>query len=81
MTVIQGGVVKLPLASDFRIRGIPLEKGNAFACMSETMLLGLTGCTGHYSFGRIGKAQVEEISEIARRHGFGLARPKVESSY
>src|SRR5690606_23971491 len=50
VTVIQGGLVRLPLNPDFTIRGLPLEKGTAFACMGETMLLGLTGISEDYSY-------------------------------
>ncbi len=81
VTVIQGGVVRLPENPDFRIGGMPLEPGHAFACMSETILLGLEGITEHYSYGRISAEQVEEITRIADRHGFALGRPKTEMSY
>jgi hypothetical protein len=42
--------------------------------MAETMILALEGRTGDYSLGRdIQIAQVEEISALARKHGFKLA--------
>lgn len=80
--VILGGIVNLPKNHDFQLPGVPLlKKGEAFACMSETILLGLHGMKENFSYGRITKQNVERISEIARTHGFGLARTKVGRSY
>ncbi len=79
--LIQGGVVRLPLNPDFKIGGIPLEAGLSFACMAETILMGLEGMTEHYSYGRIHRWQVEEILSIADRHGFQLGRARLENSY
>jgi len=79
--VIQGGIVKLPFGEDLRIRALPLKAGTAFACMAETMLLGLTRIGFHYSFGDIHKEQVEKIAEIARIHGFALADYRTQRSF
>ncbi|WP_158647559.1 aminotransferase class III-fold pyridoxal phosphate-dependent enzyme [Actinoplanes sp. ATCC 53533] len=81
VTVIQGGVVRLPANPDFVIGGIPLEPGLSFACMAETVLLGLEGIRTHYSYGQISADQVETISAVAEKHGFVLGRPRLESSY
>jgi predicted amino acid dehydrogenase len=78
---LQGGIVKLPYNPDFLINGIPLEKGLSFACMAETMLLGLSGIKGNYSYGTITKSKVKKIMGIAKQYGFYLARAKNESSY
>jgi len=73
--VIEGGVVKVPGSAEFGFNfGFPA--GTAYACMSETMMLALEGDPSRYDF-TLGKEvsliQVEEISAIARKHGFGLA--------
>jgi acetylornithine/succinyldiaminopimelate/putrescine aminotransferase/predicted amino acid dehydrogenase len=81
VSVMLGGIVRLPFNPDFRINGIPLDYGQSFACMAETTLLGLTGIGEHYSYGRIDKLKVKKILEIARIHGFSLARVKTERSY
>ncbi len=81
VTVIQGGVVRLPANPDFVIGGIPLEPGLSFACMAETVLLGLEGIRSHYSYGQITADQVETISTVAEKHGFVLGRPRLERSY
>ncbi len=81
VTVLQGGIVKLPMNPDFSVRGIPLEKGELYACMSETTLMGLDNITGHYSYGPITKGRVHKIMEVARKHGFSLGRLKMEKSF
>lgn len=78
----QGGVVALPNGNDsqFIIEGAPLKRGQAFACMAETMLMGLTGIGDHGSFGPIRKAQVRHMQELARAHGFSSVELKTNSS-
>ena len=79
--VLMGGLVKLPLNPEFSIGGIPLEQGESFACLAETLLLGLEGRKSNYSYGSVSRQQVEEIMGIARRHGFSPGRAKTEQSY
>ncbi|MEL6185025.1 MAG: aminotransferase class III-fold pyridoxal phosphate-dependent enzyme, partial [Myxococcota bacterium] len=81
VTVLQGGIVKLPRNPDFSVRGIPLPLGSAFACMSETLLLGLSGHSDHYSRGAISKDQVHGVLAMARRNGFTLGHLKKQRSY
>ncbi len=81
VTVIQGGVVQLPYNPDFRLGGVPLDPGHSFACMAETVLLGINAIRDNYSYGRIDKTKVKKIMDIAHIHGFSLARPKTERSY
>lgn len=73
--------MKLPLNPDFKVKGICLPDGHAFACMSETLLLGLHGISQDYSIGAINKTQVKKIMEIARIHGFTLGSSKVSKSF
>jgi predicted amino acid dehydrogenase len=79
--VIKGGVVRLPGNPDFRISGVPLENGIIFACMAETMLMGLENLHDHFSYGKLEIEKVFKIISIADRHGFALGRAKVENSY
>ena len=81
VVAIQGGLVRLPSESTYTIPGMPLEPGLAFACNAETILMGLANLRSHYSYGKISKGQVEEISRLARQHGLTLARPRLEASY
>ncbi len=71
--VIDGGMVEVPGPVDFHFNfGFP--PGKAYACMAETMILALEGRFEDYTLGReISLQRVEEISALARKHGFRLS--------
>jgi len=71
--VIEGGVVKVPGNVNFNFNfGFPA--GTSYACMAETMILAMEGRYENYSLGReLSLEQVEQISALARKHGFRLA--------
>jgi predicted amino acid dehydrogenase len=79
--VINGGLAKLPLNQDFKLRGMPLSDGHCFACQAEAIVLGMLGSREHYSYGRISKRQVKNIMEMAKFHGIRLGEYKTERSY
>ncbi len=71
--VIEGGLVEIPgdLNLNFDI-GYP--PGLAMACMAETMILTLERKWVNFTLGRdINITQVEEIQNLANKHGFKLA--------
>ena len=70
--VIRGGVVRLPHNPDFGLAGAPLEPGLVYACLAETVLMGLEGITTHGSYGPVTAAGVENALAMARKHGFEL---------
>lgn len=71
--VIEGGVVQAPGEPDFGYDfGFP--PGICLACMAETMVLALEGRAESFSLGRsLEFEKVEEITALARKHGFRLA--------
>ena len=71
--VIDGGMVDVPGPVDFHFNfGFP--SGKAYACMAETMALALEGRFEDYTLGKhLTRARVEEISSIAKKHGFRLS--------
>ena len=71
--VIDGGMVDVPGPVDFHFNfGFP--PGKAYACMAETMALTLEGRLEDYTLGKaITRAQVEDITAIAKKHGFRLS--------
>ena len=71
--VIDGGMVDIPGSVNFNFNfGFP--EGKAYACMAETMALALEGRFEDYTLGRdISRERVEEISAIAKKHGFRLS--------
>lgn len=80
--LIRGGLVRLPMNPEIEWMGNQcLGKGVSYACMAETMLMGLEGHREHGSFGKISKQQVIKILNIADSHGFELAKIKVEKVF
>ncbi|PWH15991.1 MAG: shikimate dehydrogenase [Anaerolineae bacterium] len=71
--VIDGGMVDVPGPVDFHFNfGFP--PGKSYACMAETMALALEGRFEDYTLGKeISRARVEEITQIATKHGFRLS--------
>ncbi len=71
--VIDGGMVDVPGPVDFHFNfGFP--PGKAYACMAETIALALEGRFEDYTLGKhLTRARVEEIDEMAKRHGFRLS--------
>lgn len=71
--VIEGGVVSVPGEVDFHFNfGFP--EGTSYACMAETMMLAMEGRYENFTLGRdLSIEQVEQISALARKHGFRLA--------
>jgi predicted amino acid dehydrogenase len=71
--VIDGGMVDVPGPVDFHFNfGFP--PGKSYACMAETMALALEGRFEDYTLGKdITRTRVEEIAQIATKHGFRLS--------
>ena len=57
-----------------------LKQGQLYACMAESVLMGLAGITKHYSYGDISREQVQQIRALAATHGFTLAQFKTDNS-
>jgi acyl-coenzyme A synthetase/AMP-(fatty) acid ligase/predicted amino acid dehydrogenase len=70
---IDGGVVAFPGAPDFGMElGFP--RGHGFACMAETMMLGLDARLENTSIGaRIDRSTKGYVRELAGRYGFALS--------
>jgi predicted amino acid dehydrogenase len=72
--VIEGGVVRVPGDRvDFGF-SFGFEPGTAYACMSETMMLALSGRYENFTLGKtVSLEQVRETQAMAGEHGFELA--------
>jgi acetylornithine/succinyldiaminopimelate/putrescine aminotransferase/predicted amino acid dehydrogenase len=79
--VVRGGLVAIPGDANFHIGGIPLPPGHAFACMSETLLLGLMGVREHFSRGPVVPSKVRQAMAWADVNGFRLGDYKQERSF
>ncbi|MDB5339989.1 MAG: aminotransferase class-III [Planctomycetaceae bacterium] len=71
--VLRGGVVRLPCDRAARIAGLPLNSGHVFACIAETLLLGLENTMDAGTRGLVTPAGVEHMLRLADKHGFELA--------
>jgi len=71
--VIDGGVIEVPGEVEFGFDfGFPPRMVEA--CMAETILLALEGRYENFTIGKeISLARVEEIAELARKHGFKMS--------
>jgi predicted amino acid dehydrogenase len=78
VTVIRGGIARLPHREDFRIPGFPLRKGLAYACMAESLLLGFETNVDRSFTGTITADAVRRISTLADKHGFELGEYKAQ---
>ncbi len=81
ITCLRGGIVNTPNGEslDARARAY-LNEGEVYACMAETITLGLDQATQHYSYGNISKSQVKHIQKQADKHGLRLAGNKETES-
>jgi fatty aldehyde-generating acyl-ACP reductase len=70
ITVIPGGIVRLPESVDFGF-DFDLPRDCVYACMAEPMILALEGRKGNYCLGKsIDLAMVEDIGRLGKKHGF-----------
>lgn len=72
VTYMQGGLAKLPLDQVVDHPWVPLKTGDCFACMAETIAMGLQGIETSYSLGRMNKPQVLESLKLALEVGIVL---------
>jgi acetylornithine/succinyldiaminopimelate/putrescine aminotransferase/predicted amino acid dehydrogenase len=79
--LVMGGLVQVPNAPDFRVPGVPLAAGRIFACMAETMTLGLTPSLRPARLGRLEADAVRRIARAAHRAGLTLAEAKQARSF
>ena len=76
-----GGIVKLPQGEKIQAPAFPLPPGHVFACMAETMLLGLSGFRENLSYGKLEIKNIETIDSLARQHGFELGPLKTQNIF
>jgi predicted amino acid dehydrogenase len=70
--VIKGGVIGLPHGETLGINGMALRDGEAYACLTEVLLLGLAGVREHFSRGPLQAERVRHIRHLAGEHGFSV---------
>lgn len=78
---MHGGIVQTPMGDGLQanVRAY-LGADQLYACMAESVLMGLSGMKQHYSYGDISREQVQQIRALAAVHGFSLAQFKTANS-
>ena len=80
LTIMSGGIARLPFGEDHGIVGLPLPPGQVYGCMAETMLLGLEGVRDATFTGNLPAEHVFRLAAMAKRHGFALADYKTHGT-
>lgn len=73
---VQGGYAKLPLGQRFENPLFPMPEGEVFACMAETLTLGLLNFPESFSRGPLSKERILRIVRMAREVGIDLGSIK-----
>lgn len=77
LEILTGGIARLPLGEELRIRSFPLPTGHTFGCMAEGMLLSFESIRHDNFTGLLSASHIENIQQLACRHGFQLADREV----
>lgn len=72
-TVIRGGILRAPLGQRLDIPALRLPGSDLYGCLAETIVLGLAGHNGHYSYGPVSAGRVRQVKGWALQHGFEVA--------
>lgn len=72
VTVIRGGVLRLPFREEPYLFGIPFESGTVYACMAETMLMGMRGYFKNLSYGDLTLENIAMVRKWYQEEGFEL---------
>lgn len=81
VSVIHGGLAKLPGETQFNIPVFPLARGESFACMAETFALSLNEETNVKHIGHLDKEIVQKAVRIANEAGISLGNIKSMSLF
>jgi len=69
-----GALARLPSGQTLTTDWMPLPRGQVYACLAETITLGLTGRTTHFSMGSLRKQQVLDVLGLAERVGVSMGK-------
>lgn len=67
-----GGVVELPEGNEVQTLGSGLPPNRVYACLAESLLLGLERHTENFSYGHLEIEKVQWILEKFHKHGFKI---------
>jgi acetylornithine/succinyldiaminopimelate/putrescine aminotransferase/predicted amino acid dehydrogenase len=73
LTIVAGGIARLPFGEAIGVRGFPLPAGEVYGCMAEAIILGFEGIRDSSFTGSITPDRIRFIAERAAYHGLELA--------
>ncbi len=71
---ISAGLARLPKNQKIDHPWLPLLDGDCFACLAETLVLGLSGYKESFSKGILSVEKVDLIRTLAKQHGFTFTK-------
>jgi acetylornithine/succinyldiaminopimelate/putrescine aminotransferase/predicted amino acid dehydrogenase len=80
VTVLEGGMVALPLGQRIRVPGMPQGGAEIYGCLAETILTGLADLEESLSLGALRAADVRTARDLARAHGFNLGEKPAQAA-
>jgi predicted amino acid dehydrogenase len=72
ITILKGGLARLPLGENLEIASYPLPVGQCFGCLGEALLLGIADVRDHSFTGSVTTAKVQQMKALAQRFGMEL---------
>jgi acetylornithine/succinyldiaminopimelate/putrescine aminotransferase/predicted amino acid dehydrogenase len=78
--LIRGGIIRLPKQQDLGLDSLGLDPGRIYACMAESLLLGLSGVGSSFSVGPLQAGKIRLMRTLAQHHGFEIDEDKVEAA-
>jgi acetylornithine/succinyldiaminopimelate/putrescine aminotransferase/predicted amino acid dehydrogenase len=70
VSILPGGMLRLPLEQSLRLPGMPGEGRQTFGCLAETLLLGFEGATSSFAVGKLSPEIVRRAARLADDYGF-----------
>ncbi len=70
VTYFQGGIIELPKESSFSLSDQSLPANHCYACMAETLLLGLSDNKNLHNTGKLNLDHIKKIHKLAIRADF-----------
>lgn len=70
--IVKGGLLSLPAGQDLAIGGMDVAPGQAYACVSETLMMGMAGINTHFSYGALEAKRVRQAQQLAQDFGFTI---------
>jgi acetylornithine/succinyldiaminopimelate/putrescine aminotransferase/predicted amino acid dehydrogenase len=76
VSLFYGGLMRLPFEQKIEHIWYPMRNGDCYACLAETLAMGLLGRQDSYSTGQLEKPKVLEAIALAKEAGIEFSHPR-----